>query len=449
MTELHNLYETAMQILEKTMALGMTPEAVESTSVTAILTDRGNIYTGLNGSRLQNGVPSKTCSEYEAVTAMMMSGENRIIGIVSIAFKNRQVVVPCDQCRELICRINPDNITSGIMTDENTALSMQMLISGQTSYNNQETDNNVKPSEKSNQKLDVDGIDWQTDAEFWGNDDDSDNPLYQSDINAPQPQQPVMNNFSNNNNPPVMNNNGFYNNFSSNQGNVNNFNQQPNIANNGFVNGAAVPPPVVMNGGGQPVNNGNFYNNPQPAAMNNNFNNGNQPVNNGGFYMPNNQPVNNGMYNNYNANQFNTQPLENNNGYYSQQMPNQNPYDYVQPVPPSTLQRNAPASRYSNVSGNIYVHSSLNSRNVTSVNSQNVSRNLGGGTDDSNGNSIYKQKLKDLLRTDNDISADSDDTEPDNTVVKNNAKIDAASKKAAMKAAKENKKKAKKSFFGR
>lgn len=480
MTELHNLYETAMQILEKTAALGMTPEAIESTNVSAVLTDRGNIYTGLNGSRLQNGIPSKTCSEYEAVTAMMMSGENRIIGIVSIAFKNRQVVVPCDSCRELICRINPNNITCGIMTDENTALSLQMLISGQTSDKKEESQENSTPeSEVSQKKSDVNGIEWQTDAEFWGN-DDSEIPLYQSEINTPQradmpnnnqPEMmnnlnniPVMNNnFNNsmmNNNQPV--NNGFYNNF--NQGNMNNFNRQQNIMNNGFDNnGTFVPPPVVMNNNGmmnngQPMmnNNGFYYNNAMNNGYNNSITNGNPSVNNGGFYnnamnnMPNNnQPVmnNNGMYNNYNSPQFNNQPVMNNNGYYSNQMSDQNPYDYVQPVPPSTLQRNAPASRYSNVSGNIYVHSSITSRNSASINSMNSSRNVGSGSvNSSNGDSIYKQKLKDLLKTDTEISSEDDESE---NIEPSTVKMDAATKKAAMKAAKENKKKAKKNFFGR
>ena len=371
MTELHNLYETAMQILEKTISMGMSPQAMENTSVCAILTDRGNVYTALSGSRLENGVPVRTCSEYEAITAMMMSGENRIIGIVTIAFKNRQVTIPCDKCRELICRINYDNITCGIMTDENTALSLQMLI-------------NQSVEQKNTSVAATPDISWQTDAEFWGN-DDSDIPIYQADTAV-------------NNNPVMMNNNQV----------------NPAMINNN---------PAMMNS--------------NPAMMNNN------PA------IMNNNQVNPAMMNNNPAMMNNNPAMM--NGYYqqpSQQLRNQNPYDYVQPVPPSTIQRNAPASRYNNVSGNMYVHSSITSQYIPPV--QTLSKNQ------NSGESVYKQKLKDLLKTDSEISTKEPDEEQeklqqpdvDSKEAKRLAKRDAMyEKKAAKKIAKNAKKAEKKGFF--
>ena len=404
MTELHNLYETAIQILEKTISMGMSPQALENTSVCAILTDRGNVYTALSGSRLENGVSVRTCSEYEAITAMMMSGENRIIGIVTIAFKNRQVTIPCDKCRELICRINYDNITCGIMTDENTALSMQMLI-------------NQSVEQKNTSVAATPDISWQTDAEFWGN-DDSDIPIYQADTAVNN--NPVMMN----SNPAMMNNN---------QINPVMMNNNPAIMNNNQIN------PVMMNN--------------NPAIMNNNQVN---PVmmNNNPAIMNNNQ-INPVMMNNnpaiMNNNQVNPAMM---NGYYqqpSQQLRNQNPYDYVQPVPPSTIQRNAPASRYNNVSGNMYVHSSITSQYIPPV--QTLSKNT---ANQNSSESVYKQKLKDLLKTDSEILPKEPDEEQEKTQqpdvdskeAKRLAKRDAMyEKKAAKKIAKNAKKAGKKGFF--
>ena len=139
------------------------------------------------------------------------------------------------------------------------------------------------------------------------------------------------------------------------------------------------------------------------------------------------------------------------NGYYqqpSQQLRNQNPYDYVQPVPPSTIQRNAPASRYNNVSGNMYVHSSITSQYIPPV--QTLSKNQ------NSGESVYKQKLKDLLKTDSEISTKEPDEEQeklqqpdvDSKEAKRLAKRDAMyEKKAAKKIAKNAKKAEKKGFF--
>ena len=393
MTELHNLYETAMQILEKTISMGMSPQAMENTSVCAILTDRGNVYTALSGSRLENGVPVRTCSEYEAITAMMMSGENRIIGIVTIAFKNRQVTIPCDKCRELICRINYDNITCGIMTDENTALSLQMLI-------------NQSVEQKNTSVAATPDISWQTDAEFWGN-DDSDIPIYQADTAV-------------NNNPVMMNNNQV----------------NPAMMNSN---------PAMMNSNPAMINNNPAMMNSNPAMMNNNpaMINNNPAMMNNNPAMMNNNPA---MMNNNNPAMM--------NGYYqqpSQQLRNQNPYDYVQPVPPSTIQRNAPASRYNNVSGNMYVHSSITSQYIPPV--QTLSKNT---ANQNSGESVYKQKLKDLLKTDSEILPKEPDEEQeklqqpdvDSKEAKRLAKRDAMyEKKAAKKIAKNAKKAEKKGFF--
>ena len=402
MTELHNLYETAMQILEKTISMGMSPQAMENTSVCAILTDRGNVYTALSGSRLENGVPVRTCSEYEAITAMMMSGENRIIGIVTIAFKNRQVTIPCDKCRELICRINYDNITCGIMTDENTALSLQMLI-------------NQSVEQKNTSVAATPDISWQTDAEFWGN-DDSDIPIYQADTAV-------------NNNPVMMN---------SNPAMINN---NPAMMNSN---------PAMMNSNPAMINNNPAMINNNPAMMNSNpaMMNSNPAMMNNNPAMMNSNPA---MMNNNNPAMMNNNNPAMMNGYYqqpSQQLRNQNPYDYVQPVPPSTIQRNAPASRYNNVSGNMYVHSSITSQYIPPV--QTLSKNQ------NSGESVYKQKLKDLLKTDSEISTKEPDEEQeklqqpdvDSKEAKRLAKRDAMyEKKAAKKIAKNAKKAEKKGFF--
>jgi cytidine deaminase len=408
LTELHNLYETAVQILDRTVAMGMTPEAIENTSVSALLTDKGNVYTGMNGNRLENGMPKKTCSEYEAITSMMMSGENRIIGIVTVSFKNRMVTVPCDECRALICRINNENISCGIMTDENTAVSLQLL-------SNQSTE------EKNNTITQV--SEWDTNGDLWGNDEpevpvmpSNNNFNQQFPVNQPyynnntNPQMMNNNNYYQQNNPQMMNNNGYYNN-------------NPNFNN--------------MNMG---MNNNGCYNNP-------NFNN----MNNNGYY--NNPNMNMGMNNNgYYNNNPNPNNMNNNGGYYQQNTPqplqqNQNPYDSVQPVPPSSIYGNS-ASRYStqSVSGNIYVHSSINSQNI----SRNISENTGGET--SGSSSIYKQKLKDLLKAESstEYSAENDEisvaeyNNTDNNEMKKLAKLDA---KEAKKLAKEKKKANKKGFF--
>ena len=93
----------------------------------------------------------KSCSEQEAVTTMMMAGETRIIGMVTVAFKNHQVTVLCDKCREMICQVNANNLDCGIMTDENAAISLHLLMKQEQEVEEQSYDIgwNSEPDRKS------------------------------------------------------------------------------------------------------------------------------------------------------------------------------------------------------------------------------------------------------------------------------------------------------------
>ena len=75
----------------------------------AIVTDRGNIYTGVC---IDTPCSMGFCAEHAAAAAMVTAGENRVEGVVAVHMDddgNTEIIPPCGRCREFLCQLHDDN----------------------------------------------------------------------------------------------------------------------------------------------------------------------------------------------------------------------------------------------------------------------------------------------------------------------------------------------------
>lgn len=75
----------------------------------AILTDRGNLYTGVC---IDTSCSMGFCAEHAAAAAMVTAGENRVVALVAVYLDESgegQIVPPCGRCREFLCQLHDDN----------------------------------------------------------------------------------------------------------------------------------------------------------------------------------------------------------------------------------------------------------------------------------------------------------------------------------------------------
>lgn len=77
----------------------------------AILTDKGNIYTGIN---IETPCSMGFCAEHAAIAAMLSAGENKISKLVAVSAKYG-IVPPCGRCREFMYQINRENVDCRIL----------------------------------------------------------------------------------------------------------------------------------------------------------------------------------------------------------------------------------------------------------------------------------------------------------------------------------------------
>ena len=81
----------------------------------AILTKKGNIYTGIC---LDTASTLGICAERNAIFNMLTNGESQIAKIVCV-MSNGDVGTPCGACRELIMQLDRDSKDIQILIDKN------------------------------------------------------------------------------------------------------------------------------------------------------------------------------------------------------------------------------------------------------------------------------------------------------------------------------------------
>lgn len=79
----------------------------------AILTDKGNIYTGVC---IDSGSSLGMCAERNAIANMITNGESRIVKLVCY-FYDGSLGMPCGACRELLMQLDENSSNIEILVD--------------------------------------------------------------------------------------------------------------------------------------------------------------------------------------------------------------------------------------------------------------------------------------------------------------------------------------------
>jgi Cytidine deaminase len=91
----------------------------------AILTDKGNVYTGVC---IDTPASMGFCAEHAAIAAMVTAGESRIVKCVAIGVDDEFACAPCGRCREFINTINDDNYKCEVLLRDGAVTTIGELL---------------------------------------------------------------------------------------------------------------------------------------------------------------------------------------------------------------------------------------------------------------------------------------------------------------------------------
>jgi len=89
----------------------------------ALLTAKGNIYTGIN---IEIACGIGFCAEHSAVAEMLKNRETEIEMIVAV--HEDTIIAPCGRCRELMFQINYKNVNTKICLSKERYMTLDELL---------------------------------------------------------------------------------------------------------------------------------------------------------------------------------------------------------------------------------------------------------------------------------------------------------------------------------
>ena len=105
-------FQQLIEIAKKTVNPRRLSDSSEAGSVAAaLLTDRGNVYTGVC---IDTTSSMGFCAEHAAAAAMITAGESRIVRMAAWC-DGVGLVAPCGRCREFLYQINHENLSCEVM----------------------------------------------------------------------------------------------------------------------------------------------------------------------------------------------------------------------------------------------------------------------------------------------------------------------------------------------
>lgn len=100
--------------------------ATAGTVAAAILTDKGNIYTGVC---INTPAGMGFCAEHAAIAAMITAGESKIVKLATTGVDdNGRACAPCGRCREFINAVHDDNHLCEVLLENGSVTTIGALL---------------------------------------------------------------------------------------------------------------------------------------------------------------------------------------------------------------------------------------------------------------------------------------------------------------------------------
>jgi cytidine deaminase len=117
-------FDALLQIARDTLNPRQLSRSSEAGGVAAaLLTDRGNVYTGVC---VDTPCSMGFCAEHAAAAAMITAGESRIVRLVAVG--GHGILPPCGRCREFLCQIDDENDHCEVLLENGSIVTLGDLL---------------------------------------------------------------------------------------------------------------------------------------------------------------------------------------------------------------------------------------------------------------------------------------------------------------------------------
>ena len=134
--EAKEFYNLAVKLTEDIK--GIEPQLVsgsDSELCVMVTAEKQAVYAGVTSVKVSEGKVMRSCPEYNAIMAMIPSGETRIEKLITLSFSSLEVSQPCEDCFQLLYRANPENQNAEVFTAPDKIVKASELFAPDTEQN--------------------------------------------------------------------------------------------------------------------------------------------------------------------------------------------------------------------------------------------------------------------------------------------------------------------------
>ena len=102
-----------------------------------VTAEKQAVYAGVTSVKVSDGKVMRSCPEYNAIMAMIPSGETLIEKLITVSFGSLEVSQPCEDCFQLLYRANQDNRKAQIFTAPDKVIQAAELFAPDESQANE------------------------------------------------------------------------------------------------------------------------------------------------------------------------------------------------------------------------------------------------------------------------------------------------------------------------
>lgn len=208
--ELSQLYNMAKDMVSRKRDNDFGFDITEDTTITIMVADDGSVYKASNGGTVSNGQLKVTCSETEALNAMIRAKRSKVDVMVSLNVNTGKIVLPCASCAEMIYQIDHANAYAKVMNEEDSTIELNALLPNfnfDVGYRPATSKPDATPVQQVDDTTTSNSDDW---SDGWGDDsvattpvnlhnqadDQHDDPMYDNSNYTPYTSKLSSSNFS-------------------------------------------------------------------------------------------------------------------------------------------------------------------------------------------------------------------------------------------------------------
>ena len=136
--EAKEFYNLAVKLTEDIKNIEPQLVSGSDAELCVILTaENQKIYAGVTSVKVSDGKVMRSCPEYNAIMAMIPSGETLIEKLITVSFSSLEVSQPCEDCFQLLYRANSDNQNAQVFTAPDKIVKAAELFAPDTAHTNE------------------------------------------------------------------------------------------------------------------------------------------------------------------------------------------------------------------------------------------------------------------------------------------------------------------------